>query len=1578
YLPLDPYYPRERLAYMLADGAPAALLVQDRFRDRLPELGAVPGLSLEDELAGVAAEPGDPPPAAPAFPDQAAYVLYTSGSTGRPKGVVVSHGGLAGMHLAWKPVWPAAPGPLVQLQAASFSFDVFGEEVLRALGSGGSLLLCPQELLGDPERLVGLMRREGVTIADLVPAVARGVARHLETTGERLDSLSLLVIGADVFQVEERERFVPLCGPGTRLVGAYGVTEASVDSTWFERTAVPLPAGTPVPLGRPFEGTRVHLVDPGFRPVPLGAAGELTLGGSGLARGYLGRPDLTAERFVPDPFGRSGERLYRTGDRARWLPDGNLQFLGRIDQQVKIRGVRLETGEIESALAACPGVRAAAVVATGAVASRTLTAFLVLEPDTAPSPPALRAHLRERLPEAMVPAAFVALDALPLTPNGKVDRRALAQLAPAAAVHASSPADTLPGERTPFEDVLAAIWCEVLGVDRVGPEDDFFDLGGHSLLATQVISRVRTSLGVELPVRALFETPRLAALARAVETALRSREGSRPPLRPAPRDGGPLPLSFAQERLWFIEQLQPGTPTYNVVIAAVLDGRLDAGALARGLATIVERHEALRTRFPISGGADGSPVQVIDPPPAWVLPQVDLSGLPAGSREAAAQALLDGESRRPFDLAAGPLLRAVLLRLSPEEHVALIAAHHIVVDGWSMQVLTRELTALYAAEVVGEPSPLAPLPIQYADFAHWQRQWLSGEALASQLAFWRERLAGAPAVLDLPLDRPRPALQSFRGARQELTLDSAVAAALRGLARRTGSTLFMTLLAAFDVLLQRWSGATDLVVGTPSANRDREEIEGLIGFFVNTLALRADLAGDPAFPELLGRVREATLAAYTHQDLPFEKIVAELKPERDLAYTPVFQVMFLLQAMNAGTLGDVELPGLTMRFPEVETETTKFDLIVSFDESPAGLGGEWRYNVDLFDGTTMRRMTRHFAVLLAGIAADPERPLPELPWITEAERHQTVTEWNGEWNDPSSASTEACFPDLFRERMEAWPDAVAVAWQDVHLSYADLDRRSEAAASLLVERGVSPDSVVGLLARRGSELPVAILAIQKAGGAWMPLEPAQPRARLEKMIEGSGAGLLLTGEGIEPPAVVPALPLADLLAAPPAGGRLPSRLQSGNIAYLLYTSGSTGTPKGVMVTHRGLREHMLSKAAYLGLTAGDVVAQTAAPTFDISVWQLLSVLLAGGRVQMLATDEAREPARLLAAAEREGITVLQLVPSLLRAVCEVAEESPDRPGLAALRWLIPTGEALPPDLGRRWLALYPGIPMVDAYGPTECTDEVSHQILREALRPERTVTPIGRPSRGIRLHVVDRQLRPVPIGVTGELCVAGVAVGRGYRYDPARTAEAFVPDPFGREAGEPGSRLYRTGDLARLLPDGALEYLGRRDRQVKIRGFRIETGEVEAALRAHPEVREAAVLARPVPGSTDLRLVAYVVPGGGGDAWTSGLRTFLADRLPDSMIPAAFVALDSLPLSANGKLDVRALPEPEQVTERAAAEPPGTPLEREIAALWQEVLGTDRFGVRDNFFELGGDSIKGAILMHRLQRRLNVVLSVVT
>jgi amino acid adenylation domain-containing protein len=1526
YVPLDPAYPAERLAFMLADSGAPLLLTRLPLPEGLPPHAA--GIvCLDADRERIEAESARAP-AAGVRPDQLAYVIYTSGSTGTPKGVMVSHRGVPNLAYAQARRF-GIDGTSRVLQFASLSFDAAVAELFDALLAGATLVMASREALLPGEGLLETLRRGRVTVATLPPSVLAILPP------DDLPELRTVVSAGEAVDAVTVERW----SVGRTFVNAYGPTETTVCAT----SAACEADGRAPAIGRPLENVRVYVLDAAGRPAPAGVPGELYVGGVGVARGYLGRPGLTAERFVPDPFDETGARLYRTGDRVRWREESAvLEFLGRVDAQVKVRGFRIEPGEIEGALRRSEGVADCVVVAREDVSGeRRLVAYVVGGAEAEAE--ALRHRLRQSLPEYMVPSAFVFLDALPLTPNGKLDRRALPapDFAPAEERYVAP--------RTPAEEVLAGIWAEALRLERVGVTESFFELGGHSLLATRVVSRVREVFGVELPLRALFEGPTVAELAGRVEEMRRAGAAALPPVVPIARTGAP-PLSFAQERLWFIDRLEPGSAVYNIPVAWRLGGALDQAALERSLSEIVRRHEALRTVF---AEVDGSPVQVIAPFGAFALPVEDLSGLGEAEREAALKERAGEEMRRPFDLSAGPLFRAALLRLGAEDHALLLSMHHVVSDGWSMEVLFRELSVLYEAYRQGRPSPLSELAVQYADYAVWQREQLDGEALDRQLSYWRKRLAGAPELLELPTDRPRPPVQTYRGATVAVDLSLELLERLQALGRSEGATLYMTVLSAFQVLLSKYGGSEDIVVGSPIAGRTRKETEELIGFFVNTLVLRTDLSGDPSFRETLRRVREVTLGAYENQEVPFERLVAELQPERSLSHSPLFQVLFTLQ--NAGGGGGA-LQGLRVSGAGAELDGARFDLSLMARVTAQGLRVALNYSTDLFERSTADRMLGHLERVLEQVAADMDVPLSRLALAGPEERARVVLEWN---RTERPFPREACIHQLFEAQAGRTPNAAALAWGAEEMTYRELDARANRLAHHLAALGVGPESRVGLRLERSLENVVATLGVLKAGGCCVPVDTSYPAERMELMLADSAVRVLLSdGELAAHPGlhVIRLDQVAEVLAALPDH---PPRANAsaGNLAYVFYTSGSTGRPKGVMMGHREVVQYASGLPGTMPIGPGERVAQASNASFDAAVFEIWGALLHGAT--LVGIDRDVLLSALLGQALREqGITHLYQTAALFN---QHVREQVDV--YASLRQLVFGAEAVGTESVRRMLRSGRPGRVLHEYGPTEATVWCTLETVEEVEEDAPTVS-IGRPIPNARAYVLDPAGEPLPVGVPGELCIGGEGVVRGYLGRPGLTAERFVPDPF---AAEPGGRMYRTGDRARWKADGKLEFLGRLDDQVKIRGFRIEPGEVEAAIAAFPGVREARVMMREdQPG--DKRLVAYVV----GDVEVDGLYAHLRGSLPEYMVPRAIVALDRLPLNPNGKVDRKALPVPEYAAGAERYVAPRTPAEEVLAGIWAEVVRLERVGVEETFFDLGGHSLLAARVVSRVRQVFGV------
>jgi amino acid adenylation domain-containing protein len=1561
YLPLDPAYPKERLAFMLQDAHAPVVLTREHWLESLPDYrGRV--VCLDSGWETIVRE-SESNPVSGATAESLAYVMYTSGSTGQPKGVVCEHGGLVN-YLCWVNEGPLGdPGLCIPL-TTKLTFDMCLKQLFPPLLRGGEVWILPEEILAQPAALLSALAARTKVGLNCVPSLWTAIL-HAIQSGQATppgEGLAYLFFGGEPLSKDLVARSLSVL-PHLQIWNIYGPTETTANAS-----AVRIIPGGEVTIGRPIANTQIYILNSSRHPVPIGVTGELYIGGDGVARGYLNRPDLTAEKFISDPFSAvPGARMYKSGDLARYRPDGNIEFLGRADHQVKIRGFRIELGEIEAELGQHPSIREAVVLAREDVPNeKRLVAYVVADREPLPTTTDLRSFLKEKLPEYMVPVVFVLLDALPLTPNGKVDRRALPS--PDRSRPELNKAFVAP--RTPTEELLVEIWAQLLNIERVGIHDNFFDLGGHSLLATQLVSRVRETFQVEIPLRRLFEMLTVAGLAESIEAARQAGQNLlAPPILPVPRNGD-LALSFAQQRLWFFDQLEPGLSAYNIPAAVRLKGPLNLAALEQSLNEIIKRHESLRTTF---GKVEGRPTQVIAPTLTIKLPVVDLRNLPTNEQETEVRRLVTIEAQRPFDLSRGPLIRGSVLQLGDEEHVGLLTMHHIVSDGWSTGILVREVATLYVAFCGGSSSSLPPLPIQYADFAQWQRQWLQGEVLETQIAYWKKQLAGAPALIDLPTDHPRPAVQTFRGVHQSLVLPKHLQEGFKALSRQEGVTLFMTFLAAFKVLLSRYTSQDDLIVGTPIANRNRLETEGLIGFFVNALVLRTDLSGNPSFREFLRRVREVCLGAYGHQDLPFDRLVEELHVKRDLSRNPLFQVMFVLH--NA-SLRTVDLPGLTLSPVEGDSETAHFDLTLQIVDTEQGLTAAFVYNTDLFEAGTIARMLGNFQTLLEAVIADPEQRVSDLPLLTETERQQLLVEWNGAKTD---CSPDVCIHQLFEAQVERSPDAIAVVLEAAQLTYGELNRRANQLAHHLRALGVGPDVLVAICLERSLEAVIGLLGILKAGGAYVPLDPAYPKERLTFMLKDAQVPVVLTRERwvarlAEHDAKVICLDSGWETIARESGENPVSSTLPENLAYVIYTSGSTGQPKGVLVSHGSIADHCRNAQSWYELDSRDVVLQFALLSFDVSLEEILPTLIVGARLVVMGTT-VWHPAEFHRKISEFGLTVLNLPTAYWQ---ELAREWADVPELVPSihpRLFIVGGDTMLPDALKLWQrSPMNSIRLLNAYGPTETTITATAFEIAPCSGKNTNYqrVPIGRPLANRAIYILDQHNNPVPIAVPGHLYIGGECLARGYLNRSELTAEKFVPDPFSAASG---ARMYKTGDLARYRPDGNIEFLGRADHQVKIRGFRIELGEIESALGQHPAVREAVVLAWE-DEPDEKRLVAYVV----ADATADELRRFLKDKLPEYMMPAVVVLLDTLPVTPNGKVDRGALLAPDRSRPELEKDfvSPRDDLELQLAHIWEEVLGVRPVGVKDSFFELGGHSLLAVRLFALIEKRLGKKLPLTT
>jgi amino acid adenylation domain-containing protein len=1568
YLPLDAASPLERTGYMLEGAGVAVALTERRLGDRLPAFWGQT-ICLDEEWEKIGGESEVRPEnwnRSEVGEENLAYVIYTSGSSGRPKGVMITHGGLAN-YLQWaSEAYRVEEGEGAPVNS-SIGFDLTVTSLYLPLINGRSVELLSEE--EGIEALANALNEEReYSVVKITPA-------HLEILEKQFGDREVksgamtLVIGGEELRTGRlkywRER-----AKGTRLINEYGPTETVVGCCVYEVNGSE-DGKESAPIGRPIANMRMYILDGNQNPAPVGVKGEIYISGKGVARGYIGSPELTGEKFIPNGFGvKGGERWYRTGDLGKYREDGNIEFLGRADDQVKIRGYRIELGEIEAVLNEHRSVKQSVVIAReGETGDRRLIGYVVGETEATSAE--LKRYVRERLPEYMVPESIVLLDTIPLTANGKIDRKRLTPSSSDRNVGRQAEQEYA-ASRSPMEEMVIGIFEDVLWQDQVGIRDNFFEIGGHSLLAIQVISRVRKAFGVEIGVNSVFDAPTAEALARRIEEAMRAGVNvETPPLVKVEREGvtgGRFPLSFAQRRLWFIDQLNPGAALYNIVGGARLNSGVNLDALERAINEIVRRHEILRTRFEVE--AD-EPAQVID---AWAprkLDVTDLTSLPPEEREAEVERRTREEAETGFDLSEGPLLRVKALKLEEEEHALLYTMHHIVSDGWSMRILNREVETLYQAYLEGEESPLRELEIQYADFAVWQRGYLAGDVLEREVRYWRERLKDA-AVLELPADRPRPATPSHRGAMEIIELGVTLSEGVRRISQREGVTLFMTLMAAFKVVLMKYSGQADISVGTVVANRTSREVEGLIGFFVNTLVMRTDLSGNPSFRVLMKQEREVALGAYGHQEAPFEKLVEELNPDRDLSRSPLFQVMMILEhaaretfeqrgVKQGGVNGGVETVG--------EGQGAKFDLTLTVMDSGRELAGIVEYSQDLFEAGTIKRLMNHYANVLEGVVKDVESGIRALELLSEGERKQIIEEWN---------ATEAEYPgeklihELFENQVKKSPEAVALVYEEQSLTYRELNERANHMAWRLREIGVGPESAVGLYCRRSAEMVIGMLGILKAGGAYAPLEPAYPQERLAYIIERAPLRALLADRDLASSLPACEAQIIYLENERPKGEppvdydyRIESGVTPDSLAYVIYTSGSTGQPKGVMISHRAICNRLLWTLHAFPMRQQDCLFQKTPYSFDASVWEIFAPLLSGARLLVARPEGHRDSAYLCEMIAERQVTVLQLVPSMLRVFLH--EREVER--CASLVHVFCGGEELRTEdlkLFRKRL----GARLHNLYGPTEVSIDATH-LECEALKP----VTIGRPLSNVEIYVLDSNLTPTPLGAPGELHVGGVGLSRGYLNRPDLSGEKFIPHPYGREAG---ARLYKTGDLGRWTPEGTIEYLRRNDFQVKLRGFRIELGEIEAKLTSHPNIREA-VVALQEDGEGGKRLVGYYT---GEEVSADVLRAHLISGLPDYMVPVAYMRLESLPLLPNGKLDRRALPAPDmrnevrRAEERDGYQPPRTPVEEMVTGIFEEVLKLDRVGRMENFFELGGHSLLATQVISRLRNSFGAEIGV--
>ncbi|WCL63907.1 non-ribosomal peptide synthetase DhbF [Bacillus subtilis] len=1557
YLPLDPEFPADRISYMLEDAKPSCIITTEEIAASLPDNLAVPELVLDQAVTQEIIKRYSPEnPDVSVSLDHPAYIIYTSGSTGRPKGVVVTQKSLSNFLLSMKEAFSLGEEDRV-LAVTTVAFDISALELYLPLISGARIVIARKETIREPHALAQMIENFDINIMQATPTLWHAL---VTSEPEKLRGLRVLV-GGEALPSGLLQALQDLHCSVTNL---YGPTETTIWSAaaFLEEGLKGVP-----PIGKPIWNTQVYVLDNGLQPVPPGVVGELYIAGTGLARGYFHRPDLTAERFVADPYGPPGTRMYRTGDQARWRADGSLDYIGRADHQIKIRGFRIELGEIDAVLANHPHIeQAAVVVREDQPGDKRLVAYVVA--DAAIDTAELRRYMGASLPDYMVPAAFVEMDELPLTPNGKLDRKALP-----APDFSTSVSDRAP--RTPQEEILCDLFAEVLGLARVGIDDSFFELGGHSLLAARLMSRIREVMGAELGIAKLFDEPTVAGLAAHLDLA----QSARPALQRAERPEK-IPLSFAQRRLWFLYCLEGPSPTYNIPVTVRLSGELDQGLLKAALYDLVRRHESLRTIFPESQGT--SYQHILDADRAC--PELHVT-------EIAEKELSDRLAeavRYSFDLAAEPAFRAELFVIGPDEYVLLLLVHHIVGDGWSLTPLTRDLGTAYAARCHGRSPEWAPLAVQYADYALWQQELLGNEddpnsLIAGQLAFWKETLKNLPDQLELPTDYSRPAEPSHDGDTIHFRIEPEFHERLQELARANRVSLFMVLQSGLAALLTRLGAGTDIPIGSPIAGRNDDALGDLVGLFINTLVLRTDTSGDPSFRELLDRVREVNLAAYDNQDLPFERLVEVLNPARSRATHPLFQIMLAFQ----------NTPDAELHLPDMESSlrinsvgSAKFDLTLEISEdrladgTPNGMEGLLEYSTDLFKRETAQALADRLMRLLEAAESDPDEQIGNLDILAPEERSSMVADWQS----VSEKIPHACLPEQFEKQAALRPDAIAVVYENQALNYAELNERANRLARMMISEGVGPEQFVALALPRSLEMAVGLLAVLKAGAAYLPLDPDYPADRIAFMLKDAQPAFIMTNtkaaNHIPPVENVPKIVLDDpelaekLNTYPAENPKNKDRTQPLsplNTAYVIYTSGSTGVPKGVMIPHQNVTRLFAATEHWFRFSSDDIWTMFHSYAFDFSVWEIWGPLLHGGRLVIVPHHVSRSPEAFLRLLVKEGVTVLNQTPSAFYQFMQAEREQPDLGQALSLRYVIFGGEALELSRLEDWYNRHPENrpQLINMYGITETTVHVSYIELDRSMAALRANSLIGCGIPDLGVYVLDERLQPVPPGVAGELYVSGAGLARGYLGRPGLTSERFIADPF----GPPGTRMYLTGDMARLRADGSLDYVGRADHQVKIRGFRIELGEIEAALVQHPQLEDAAVIVREdQPG--DKRLAAYVIPS--EETFdTAELRRYAAERLPDYMVPAAFVTMKELPLTPNGKLDRKALPAPDfaaAVTGRG----PRTPQEEILCDLFMEVLHLPRVGIDDRFFDLGGHSLLAVQLMSRIREALGVELSI--
>ncbi|MDQ0418690.1 amino acid adenylation domain-containing protein [Croceifilum oryzae] len=1552
YVSLDPNEQTERLQHFMED-AQLSLIITNQHLDSVIPDSTVPRIHIDqmwNELELLDEN------VVSRNPDSLIYIVYTSGTTGKPKGIAMTHRPLMNL-ITWQTKKWIHPAKARSLQFSSLGFDMSCFEFFTTFIAGGTLVIPTDEERNDPERLLALLTEERVERAYFPYVALQQLAElSLQSNSNVMLAIKLREIAVAGEQLRLSPNIVDFLKrlDGCVLHNHYGPSEAHVIASY--PVMIEEEQRVLAPVGRPIANTKIYLLDQQMKPVPIGVSGEVYVAGVCLARGYINLPDKTEERFVSNPFSTDPHaKMYRTGDLARYLPDGNIQFLGRVDDQVKIRGYRVEPGEIEVVLQKAPAIQEVIVIAKEEAPGRMeLIAYYVASQKLESEE--LRTYLLSKLPDYMVPVFYVQLEEMPLTSGGKVNRRALPE-----PDRTSGHQAMWQEPETPVEQKLALIWEEVLGRTAVSREDHFFRLGGHSLLATQVISRVRTRFQVEVPLRLIFEVPILKDLAKRIEQEVAQQPlSSKEAIQPYPREHTML-ASYAQHRLWFLDQLNPASTAYHMPYAVHLQGHVDIEAMRRSVQMLVDRHEGLRTNFVKK---DDQPFQVIAEKLELDMPCIDVTHLPKEEREAEAMRLLVEDAKAPFDLQQDPLIRVKLIRLDEQAYFVSIHFHHIIMDGWSAGIFFKELAALYEGEILQTKVHLPELDLQYVDYAEWQREWLRGEVLESQLKYWEKQLDGELAVLALPYDYTRPSKQWFHGDVHYFTLPASLHQKLKELSQQEEASLYMTLLAAFKVLVYRYTHQEDIVVAAPIANRTRSEWDGVIGFFANTVVLRTDLSGIPSFRELLQRVRRMTLDAYSNQDVPFEKVVEKLMPNRDVSMNPLFQVMFNYIESTYET----EFYGLKSKFVDVDNDTAKFDFEVQIMETSDGIEGRVEYSTDLFDGTSIERMIMHYHTLLEELVVAPEQSILEYNLLQAEERHLLLHEWNQTAVDYPA---DRCLHHVFEEQVIRTPDEVAVIFRDESITYRELNQRANGLAQRLRQFGVGAETRVGICLSRSIEMVVSVLATLKAGGAYVSLDPQDHRARLQYIVEDAQLILVLTQMELD--SLIPSTTAAQKVYLDLIWDELDWNDENRdsctpeNLMYLVYTSGSTGKPKGVELTHRAMVNLVTWQKEKWVHSQKARVLQFASLSFDMSCLEFFATFDTGSTLILTSEDDRTDPERLLSLLSEQEVERSYFPYVALQQLAEVAIQR-DVLDLK-LREILVAGEQL--NLTTQivqFLKRLDGCVLHNHYGPSETHVVTTYPVC--PFKEKRTLPPIGRPIANTKVYILDSKMRPVPIGVPGELYFSGFCLARGYFHQPEMTQERFIMNPF---SGDPSEKLYKTGDLARYLLDGNIQYLGRVDDQVKIRGYRVESGEIEVTMLRYPGLVEAVVVAR-TDLSSRIELVAYYVANEKMDPDSEKIRSYLVSQLPDYMVPTFYIQLAEMPLTSSGKIDRRSLPKPDLSANNHTARwtEPATPIEQKLALIWEDVLERTSIGRDDHFFRLGGHSLLATRIISRIRRDFQI------